>query len=170
MAELVVPFFSEATGWTVDIDGVTYRPPVVDSSGRLLAMVVALDGSTERRLIADPDGRLIVTLDRDGDDPRLANENYSTAQTNNELIAAPGSGLRIYVTGIFYSTDTGMNMKLTQSSGSPADVFGPHYFPDDGGISAPTLSVPLRLNDNSALRVTTSAAGNCSITVLAKVE
>ena len=146
MADLILPFFAQAAGDTITIDGVTYRV------GRV-----------------DPGGRLLVTLDVDADDMRLANENYSTAQTNNELIAAPGAGVAIYVTGIFFSTAAAMNMRLTQSSGSPGDVFGPHYFPGDGGISAPTLSAPIVLNANSALRFTSSAAGNHTITVLAKV-
>lgn len=146
MTQLIVPLCAEATGWTVVIDGIVYRPALVDSSGRQ-----------------------IVTLDVDADDLRLGNENYSTTQTNNELIAAPGAGIQIYVTGIFFSTAVAGNFSLTQSAGSPATIFGPHYFPINGGISAPTLSAPIELNANSALRVTTSITGNHTITVLAKV-
>ncbi|MGH6999379.1 MAG: hypothetical protein ACREEO_14385 [Phenylobacterium sp.] len=146
MAELWVPFFAETEGWTVTIDGRTYRPALVDARGRL-----------------------VVALDQSDADVRLANENYATPQTNNELIAAPGAALRIYVTGIFFSTEVVGSLKLTQSSGSPADVWGPHYFSANGGISAPTLSVPIVLNLNSALRATTDITGDHTVTVLAKV-
>lgn len=37
---LIVPLGTETAGWTVTIDGRTYRPALLDSSGRLL---VALD-------------------------------------------------------------------------------------------------------------------------------
>ncbi|HAM57760.1 MAG TPA: hypothetical protein DCQ64_21025 [Candidatus Rokubacteria bacterium] len=169
MNGLIVPFYAQAVEWTFVKDGVTYRPALVGSDGRLEVRAFGLDGATQRQVLVDAGGRLIVAPDVGAGDPRFANENYAAAQTNNELIAAPGSGKYIYLTGIFFSTDSAMNVKLTQSSGTPADVWGPHYFAANGGISAPELRPYIKLNDNSALRVTSSAAGNHTITVLALV-
>lgn len=146
MAEIILPYFAQSAGETIVIAGVTYRV------GRV-----------------DPDGRLLIADEVDSDDIRVANENYSAAQTNNELIAAPGAALRIYIVEIIYSTDAANNFKLTQSSGSPADVFGPHYFPANGGMAPGRLGAPIALNLNSALRITSVGAANHSITVIAKV-
>ena len=41
MADLNIPFGAEAVAWTVDIDGVTYRPFLVGTGGQLLVAVRA---------------------------------------------------------------------------------------------------------------------------------
>ena len=66
------------------------------------------------------------------------------------------------------STPT-ISFKLPQSSGSPADVYGPFPFAANGGISAAFISPPIILNLNSALRVTTDITGDHCIYVGAKV-
>jgi len=130
---------------------------------------LVIDGVTYRILRVDGTGALRVALDVDADDLRNANEAYTTAQTNNELIAAPGAALRIYVTSLFFGTEVAGSFKLTQSSGSPADVYGPFPFAANGGISAAFISPPIILNLNSALRVTTDITGDHCIYVGAKV-
>jgi hypothetical protein len=95
-----------------------------------------------------------------------ANENHSTAQTNNSLQAAPGAGYHLYITDIIMSTDTAMNIKLVEdTAGTPADVAGPYYFAANGGIAA-RLTTPVRVTENKDLGFTSSAAGNHTITVL----
>jgi len=121
------------------------------------------DAENDRaHLIADENRRLYVNDVH----PNLwsAVENNSTAQTNNELKAAPGPGLSLYVTDIVMSTDTAMNIKLVENTGSPTDKAGPYYFAANGGIAMP-LKTPIKLSANVNLGYTSSAAGNHTIQV-----
>lgn len=145
MPELIVPYAADGTPDTVQIDGVTYRAQRVDGGGRLL-----------------------VAQDVDADDLRFVNANYSSAQSNTQLIAAPGAGLFVYVLGVVFSTAVAGNMTLDES-GAGADQFGPHYFPANGGISFAPGRPICKLPVNTALRFQSSIAGNHSITILAAV-
>ena len=169
MAELQVPHFAEATGRTIVIDGVTYRPPLVASDGRIEARVFGLDVATQRQLSVDPGGRLRVALDVDADDYRTANENYAAAQTNNELIAAPGAGLQIIVIGVQFSTAVAGNFKLVRNTGAPVDIYGPHYFPANGGMVIAPGRIVVSLTADQNLGITTSVAGAHSISIQAVV-
>lgn len=114
-------------------------------------------------LIADENRRLYVNNAH----PNLWDqvENNSTAQTNNEIKTAPGSGLYLYVTDIIMSTDTDMNIKLVQDTGgTPADVAGPFYFAANGGIAI-SFNTPIKISENVNLGYTSSAAGNHTIQV-----
>jgi hypothetical protein len=142
MAEITLTYGADGTPATVEIDGVTYRVHRVDG-----------------------DGRQIVTLDVDGDVVNVANENYGSAQTNNELVAAPGAGVALYVAWLEFSTEVAGALSLTQSSGSPATVWGPHYFAAASGHGPSRFSPPIPLNANSALRATTDIAGDHTVTV-----
>lgn len=189
-ARLIVPFYSEAVGWTVEIDGVTYRPALIDSDGHAQIDIVssALPSGaasaakqdtmvTALQLIDDlrnalrsvATDELVVTLDVKGDDIRWVGAEYSTPQTATDLIAAPGAGKKIHVTGIFFSTDTAGAFQLYGASVPVSGVFGYHYFPDNGGISAPTLSAPIVLTADCALRFNSDITGNHTISVAAKV-
>ncbi len=55
---LIVPLGTETAGWTVTIDGRTYRPALLDSSGRLL---VALDVTALKPFTTPANGRTTVT-------------------------------------------------------------------------------------------------------------
>jgi hypothetical protein len=145
-APLLLPFHPDGTPPTVVIDGVTFRVPRLDAAGSLR-----------------------VALDIDSDDYRDANETYASAQTNNELIAAPGAGLTIVVIGIQFSTEVAGSFTLTQSSGSPASPYGPHFFPANSGMVIPPTRRVVALNANSALRITTDIAGDHTISVQAVV-
>lgn len=144
-SQLIVPYAADGTPDSVTIDGVTYRAQRVDGGGRLL-----------------------VAQDVDADALAFANENYSSAQTNNELVAAPGAGLYIYVLGIVFSTAVAGNMQLDES-GAGAVHFGPHYFPANGGISFAPGRPICKLPVNTALRIDTSITGNHTISVVAAV-
>jgi hypothetical protein len=119
---------------------------------------VAEDDRSDLR--SDRNGRLLVNTAH----PNLwdATENNSTAQTNNELKAAPGANLSLYVTDIVMSTDTAMNIKLVKNTAAPTDIAGPYYFAANGGIAI-AFSTPIRVTANTNIGYTSSAAGNHTI-------
>jgi hypothetical protein len=145
VSDIVLSWLADGTPATITIDGVTYRVARVDGSGRQL-----------------------VTLDQDDDTVTWANEAYATAQTNNELVAAPGAALVLYLAVVIFSTKVAGSFSLTQSSGLPATVLGPHYFAANSGLALAPVSPPLSLNANSALRITTDITGDHSISVATK--
>ena len=147
MAEIYLPFFAQAAGITITIEGVIYRVARVD-----------------------PGGRLLIADEVDSDDIRVANKNYTAAATNDELIAAPGAGKAIYVVDVIFSTAVDGNFKLVSKTSSPTDEFGPHYFPANGGMAPGRLGAPMKFPDNENLGFTSSIAGAHTITVIAKVQ
>lgn len=99
----------------------------------------------------------------------VINNNYSSAQTNQEQQATPGSGKRIVVKKIIYSRDTAGSMKLVEStSSSPVTKVGPHYFPANGGMVVMDLYIPLTANKN--LGITSVGGGNETLTIETIVE
>lgn len=122
---------------------------------------VAEDDRTN--VIVDRNGRVYVNQAH----PNLwdANENASTAQTNNQLQAAPGANLSLYVTDIFISTDAEMNITLVEdTAGSPVAKAGPYYFAPNGGASTSRVS-PIKISTNKDIGFTSSADGNHTITL-----
>lgn len=114
-------------------------------------------------LITDLNRRLLVNTSH----PNWfnANENHATAQTNNELVAAPGASLSLYVTTLIISCEVAMNVKLVEDTGgTPADIAGPYYFASLGGMTV-KFDPPIQVTANTNLGFTSSAAGNHSITV-----
>jgi hypothetical protein len=93
-----------------------------------------------------------------------ANENHTTAQTNNELQAAPGAGLHIYITDVTINADTAGNLKLVSNTASPTDRYGPWYYAANGGLTKEFLT-PIRLPDNQNLGFTSVASGNHTVSV-----
>ena len=169
MADLLVPFFAEAATATVTIDGVTYRPPLIGSDGRIEARVFGLDVATQRQISVDPGGRLRVALDVDADDYREVNEAYIAPQTNNELIAAPGAGLQIIVIGLQFSCSAAGTFKLVRNTGAPVDIYGPHNFPANGGMVIAPVRRIRTLTANQNLGITTTGGGNHAIDLQAVV-
>jgi hypothetical protein len=95
----------------------------------------------------------------------VARENHTSAQTNNELKAAPGANLSLYITDIIMSTDTATNIKLVRdTAGTPADIAGPFYFAANGGISA-HLVTPIRVTANQNVGFTGGATGNFTVEI-----
>ena len=98
---------------------------------------------------------------------------YSSAQTDTILIAAPGAGKAIQMLKWKFSSDTAL--KVTLKAG--ADVVDAQYVAANGGQIVPFegaaahaawVSVP-QLPANTALTVTTSAAGNVVVGVLYRI-
>jgi hypothetical protein len=90
--------------------------------------------------------------------------NYAAAQTNQELVAAPAAGYSIYITDVILSTDTAMNIKLVEDTGSATDILECMYFAANGGMVS-NFKTPLKLTANKNLGITSSDAGNHSVVI-----
>lgn len=116
------------------------------------------------RLITDRNRRLLVSKVH----PFLwkANEDHTSAQTNNELKAAPGSGLSIYVTDIIVSNGaTAGTIKLVEDpAGTPVDLLGRIFMAINGGAVI-NLETPIRLTADKALGFTSVTVTTHSIFV-----
>ena len=160
----------------VDIVGGTIADDAVSSANPLLlgAVAVETDGTDPTSVSAEGDlAYLRTTRDR-----RLlvrkssargwkGNENHASAQTNNQLVAAPGAGLSLYVTDIIISVgSTAGSVKLVEdTAGTPADVAGPYYFAANGGCHL-ALEQEIKLTANKDLGFTSATVGNHTVTVL----
>lgn len=115
-------------------------------------------------LITDVYGRQFVEVAHPNSN--WANENHSSAQTNNSLISAPGAGLSIYITDIHISNGaTAGNVKLVEDTGgTPADLLGPYYFAINGGMVS-NLKTPKKLTANKDLGFTSASVTTHSISI-----
>lgn len=95
-----------------------------------------------------------------------ASENHSSAQTNNELKAAPGAGLSLYVTDVIISNGaTAGDIKLVRdTSGTPVDILENLYVAVNGGAVI-NFTTPIRLPANINLGFTSTTVTTHSITV-----
>jgi hypothetical protein len=95
-----------------------------------------------------------------------ARDNQSSAQTNTQLVAAPGAGLRIYITDIIISNgDTVGNIKLVEdTAGTPIDIVEVMYFGVNGGCTS-NLRTPIPLTANKNLGYTSVDCTTHSINI-----
>ncbi len=85
--------------------------------------------------------------------------NYSAAQTD-KAVWEPTSGKRIVLTGVLFSTDTQMNIKLEQGE---TLVVPPVYLAANGGAVVSGGDWPIWVGEaDQALSLTSSASGNHS--------
>jgi hypothetical protein len=92
------------------------------------------------------------------------NGEYSGAQTNTSLKAAPGAGLSLYMTDILISNGaTAGSVKLIDGSGGATKV-GTLYFAVNGGCAI-SFKTPIKLTANTALCVTSVSVTTHSVTV-----
>lgn len=92
-------------------------------------------------------------------------ENSASAETNNELKAAPGAGLSLYITDIVISTDAAISAQLVEDTGgTPATVAGPYYFAANGGAGLHFVT-PIQITANKNLGYTTVGASHCTVEV-----
>jgi hypothetical protein len=101
-----------------------------------------------------------------GPDEWSANENHTTAQTNNALKTAGGASTNLGVVTMVFSTDTAMTIKLVEDTGgTPTDLIGPYYFPATSGEVFHFDPPIFTASANVDVGFTTSAAGNYTITL-----
>ena len=89
---------------------------------------------------------------------------YTAAQTDTVLIAAPGAGNAIELLGWKWSTDTAMKITLEESANL---VDAQHCAVDGSQVVA--FSEAVALPANTALTITTSATSNVAVGVLYRV-
>lgn len=116
------------------------------------------------RVITDRNRRLLVNTRHPNGFSLF--ENHSSAQTNNQLKAAPGAGLSIHITDIVISNGaTAGTVKIVEDeSGTPADVSQTFYLAINGG-AAIHLQQPIRLTANKTLGFTSATVTTHSIAI-----
>lgn len=149
---------THVTGPTAD-DATTLSSPVMiggqakESDGTDPGSVSAEDDVA--RAIFDRNRRQYVNTVH----PNLwkVNENHSSAQTNNQLKAAPGANLSLYITDLIISNGaTAGTVKIVEDEGgTPVDLLGPYYFAINGGLTM-HFATPIRLTANKTLGFTSA--------------
>jgi len=111
-------------------------------------------GTAESRVSSANSFPIVITANSTG---WRINENHVSAQTNNELKAAPGAGLCLYVTDIIMSNGaTAGTIKLVEDvGGTPVDLLGPLYFGINSG-SSKKFETPLKITANKSLGFTST--------------
>ena len=95
-----------------------------------------------------------------------ATDNQAAAQTDTELVAAPGAGLFLYVTDIIISNGaTAGSVKLVEKTASSTDIVELMYFAINGGCVI-NLATPIKLSENENLGYTSVSCTSHSITVV----
>lgn len=93
----------------------------------------------------------------------VADATTTAAKTNASLKAAPGAGLRIYITDIWVSNEGAANVvSLLNGSGGAAKWMA--YLPINGFVNL-HFNVPIRLDANTGLFLTTTANDHCVVYV-----
>ena len=110
------------------------------------------------------DRRLLVSTVN----PRMGSafHDETSAQTNHELVAAPGAGLSIYITDIMVSNGaTAGTIKFVEDTGgTPVQKTGTMNFAALGGTS-PNFQTPIRVTANKNFGFTSATMTNHSVMV-----
>jgi hypothetical protein len=96
--------------------------------------------------------------------PRIwhAASEFTAAQTDTSVKAAPGAGLSLYITDIYVAVNGTVTVTLEEGM----TVLKHRFYGSAAGQSASrNLRVPMKLAANTALTVTTSAAIACTVAV-----
>ena len=123
-----------------------------------------VDDDDFAELLLDPTGALVIG--RHGN-AFTTNDNYSAAQTNDAIQAAPGTGLALQVKTLTFSSDgtAAGSVKLVEdTAGTPVDIAGPYYFPATAGIINIIFDPPLKVTTNKDLGVTSTGITNLTAT------
>ena len=143
--------------------------------GEEAAIAIAVDGSIITTLSATDNAVLdaiaasLVTLAAavpGGQTIWTASENHTSAQTNNELVAAPGSGLSLYITDVIISNGAvAGNIKFLEDTGTPgADKIEVLYFGINSGTSI-HFKTPIKITAEKNFGFTSVSMTTHSITV-----
>lgn len=161
----------------VDIVGGTVAHDAAGTSINPLlpgAIAKATDGTTPGSVSAEDDltylkstldGRLLVSNAHPF--AWSATENNAAAQTNNELKAAPGASLSLYITDIIVSNGaTAGSIRLVEdTAGTPAIVLQEMYLAINGGAHL-KLQTPIRITANKNVGFTSTTVTTHSVTLL----
>lgn len=79
---------------------------------------------------------------------------FLTFASMASLMAAPGTGKRLVIREIDFSADATLSMKLVEDhAGTPATVWGPHYFPQNGGVTKTNCYIPITSNKSLGIHI-----------------
>lgn len=92
------------------------------------------------------------------------NANYTSAQTNTSLVAAPGAKRRIIIDAVTITSNGAQTVSLLDGSGGTA-LWGPHYLDADGGTTLHSEVAGCRLTLNTALCLTTVGTAGHTVSV-----
>ena len=149
----------------VFIEGSAAKASGVQVAGRYDATIpTAVDDGDATLVLTDAYG-VLQTTGHVGNAFRAA-QNQAAAQTNTELVAAPGAGLSLYITDVIISNGaTAGNVKLVESTAdSPLDIIEVGYFAINGGFVS-NFQTPLKLTANKNLGYTSVSCTTHSVTV-----
>lgn len=132
------------------------------------SLILGDDGTDLKAVAVDPTtGNVKVDVENVAQ-PTLfkASENHATAQTANELVAAPGASTQLCITDIIVSNGaTAGVVKLVENTGTPVDIFEDIYVGVNGGAVIP-LQTPLCITTNTNLGFTSTTVTTHSVSVL----
>lgn len=115
-------------------------------------------------LVCDANRRLYVNPVH----PRLwtATADYSSAQTNTEIQAAPGASLSLYITDVVVSNGAvaGTVKFVESTAASPATKISPLYLAINGG-AALHFKTPIKLTANKNFGITSVTSTTHSVTI-----
>ena len=157
----------------VDVPGSTVAHDAVDSGNphKIGFKAVAFDGtappnaavaeSDRVNAIGDLYGRLYVEITH----PNYwsVSADYSAAQTNTVIKAAPGAGLSLYITDIVISNEATAGT-ITLLDGANGSVKFKIYSAINGGCST-NLRTPIKLTANTALCITSTSVTTHSVNI-----
>lgn len=94
-------------------------------------------------------------------------DNKDVPQANTVLLAAPGAGLRFYITDIVLSNGaTEGNIRLVEDTGGAADdLMPPFYFGENGGTSL-ELTTPIEVSENVDIGYTSVGVTTHSVMII----
>ena len=125
------------------------------------------DGTDRKNVAVDPTtGNLQVDV-ASVTQPTVfsASENAATAQTDNELVAAPGAGVQLCITDIVVSNGaTAGEVKLVEDTASAVDVVETIYVGVNGGAVV-NFTTPICLTADKNLGFTSTTVTTHSVTV-----
>lgn len=85
---------------------------------------------------------------------------------DTEVKAAPGAGLSLYITDVFFSIGAATASSILLEEGTTTAVFGPHYVEAVSGRGIPgNLNTPIKIAANTALTATGSGATTATLDV-----
>jgi hypothetical protein len=118
------------------------------------------DGAEFHKLKGNSDGELYMALYPGTG--WCANTTQTGAVTTGQIVAAPGTGLCLYITDILVTNDSTAAITFNLIEGTTTSLTGAQKIPTSGGFIL-NLRKPIRLAANTKLSYTTTGTSNYTI-------
>lgn len=139
-------------------DAAAANNPVLGGGYAVNAEPTAVANGDVARLVTDLVGKLI-TLPYTNPENFVAGKTAAiTDTTRTAVLAAPGAGVRNYVTHLLITNSHATVGTYVKIEDGTTEIYGGYAAPAGGGFSV-TLPAPLRLSANAALNVTCGTTG-----------